>query len=193
MLASKFSRLLLLNQRTLKMKKALIETERMYLREWNKSDAKALFQLNNDPDVLRYTGDEPFASIAEAGEFIDKYPDYKKNGYGRWAMVLKSDHSFIGWCGLKLITSIDEVDVGYRLQKQNWNKGFATEASIACLKFGFEILKLPRIIGRAMKLNTASIRVLEKSGLSFEKEVVFEEHEGCCYAARRRDWLSKHL
>jgi RimJ/RimL family protein N-acetyltransferase len=149
------------------------ETPRLFLRELTPDDAAFAFELNNDPLVLQYTGDEPFSSIQEAREFLQNYPDYQRNGFGRWGVELKSTGLLIGWCGLKRDRDTDEVDLGYRFFRSEWNKGYATEASEACLEIGFKTFGLTEIIARAMKDNPASYRVMEKLGFSYIED--FEE------------------
>tara|TARA_B100000795_G_scaffold268199_1_gene254696 strand:+ start:1107 stop:1397 length:291 start_codon:yes stop_codon:yes gene_type:complete len=82
--------------------KKIIETNRLILRELDINDSENFFNLNLDPEVLKYTGDLPFSSIVDAEKFLINYSDYKKNGFGRWAVILKETESFIGWSGLKL-------------------------------------------------------------------------------------------
>lgn len=158
----------------------ILQTRRLTLREFNVSDARNMFLLNADPEVLRYTGDVSFTDSADAGNFLQKYSDYKRNGYGRWAVIETDSNEFLGWCGLKLHEN-GETDIGFRLMKKYWNRGFATEAAKACLDYGFGKLKLESIIGRAMKDNLASIRVLEKIGLVYETDFDFIEHPGAIY------------
>jgi len=80
----------------------IISTNRLALRELSVSDAENFYMLNSDPEVMRYTGDEPFESIQSVWVFLENYPDYRLNGYGRWAVQLKGSKQFVGWCGLKL-------------------------------------------------------------------------------------------
>lgn len=145
----------------------LLETSRLYLREMTPEDAEAAYLLNLDPDVLKYTGDEPFETVDEARDFLEKYASYRTYGFGRWALILKETGEFLGWCGLKYTPELDEYDIGYRLMKKFWGCGYATEAAKACLEAGFNRFNMPVIVGRAMPENTASIRVLEKIGLTF--------------------------
>ncbi|MCO6490065.1 MAG: GNAT family N-acetyltransferase [Phaeodactylibacter sp.] len=163
--------------------KYILETPRLLLREFAEDDAPHFFELNEDPEVVRYTGDPPFASIEEARQFLSDYDQYEKYGYGRWAVLLKAESagsgpSWIGWCGLKYIPELDETDIGFRFFRRYWGRGYATEAARACLEYGFRELRLKRIVGRVMKENTASVRVLEKIGLEFWKEFDFMEHPG---------------
>ncbi len=157
----------------------IFETSRLLLREFNLEDASNLFHLNSNPNVVRYTGDEAFEAIEEAKLFLENYQDYHLNGYGRWAVITKENNRFIGWCGLKL--SDNETDIGFRFFEEEWNKGYATESALACLEYGFEQLRINQIVGRAMRANVASIKVLEKIGLTFEKDFVFEDQEGVLY------------
>jgi len=161
--------------------KFIIETDRLLLREFILDDTEKFYQLNLNPNVIKYTGDAAFKSIEEAKLFLENYNDYKVNGYGRWAVINKESNEFIGWCGLKYGELENETDIGFRFFEEEWNKGYATESAAACLKYGFEALKLKRIIGRAMKENTASIKVLEKIGLVYETDCIFDNKEAVIY------------
>lgn len=148
--------------------KYILKTERLILREFELTDAKCMFELNADPEVIQYTGDPSFKSVDEAKAFLENYSDYKRNSYGRWAVILKETNEFIGWCGLKYQ---DEgfVDLGFRFFKNQWRKGYASEAAKAVLRYGFETLKLDEIIGRVVSGNISSVRVLEKLNMQFQR------------------------
>jgi ribosomal-protein-alanine N-acetyltransferase len=149
----------------------LFETQRLGFREFSPNDSVDLFRLNSDPDVIRFTGDPPFASEQEAHNFVLGYDKYKIDGFGRWAVINKSNQEFLGWSGLNRIdANADadaEVDLGYRFFRSAWGQGFATEAAQACLDYGFRHLGLSRIIARALPENIGSWRVLEKVGMKF--------------------------
>lgn len=151
----------------------IVKTERLVLFEWNESHAEVLFDLNSDPDVIRYTGDPPFESIEDARQLILNYDQYKSNGYGRWLCALRETGEIVGWCGLKLNNENDDqfIDLGYRFFKKHWGKGFATESAYASLKVGFEKLGMNFIIARAVQENEASISVMKKLGMTRFKEV----------------------
>lgn len=148
--------------------KTILYTERLHLREFDVSDAKKIYELNADPEVIRYTGDKAFVSVAETRAFLENYSDYKRNGYGRWIVELKDTNEVIGWCGLKK-HSDGMVDIGYRFFRKNWGKGYATESAKACIKYGFEKLGIHEIIGRSAEKNIASCKVLENIGLNYFK------------------------
>ena len=161
--------------------KHILETNRLILREMNLDDAKSCYELNLNPNVIRYTGDSAFKNVEEAREFLKNYQDYKLNGFGRWAVIEKTEARFIGWCGLKFDEVKNETDIGFRLFEEEWNKGYATESASACLQYGFKNLNLKRIVGRAMKENIGSIKVLEKIGLKYERDIELDAKEAVIY------------
>lgn len=168
--------------------KTILKTPRLILREFHLEDAENFYELNRNPNVIKFTGDSSFQSILEAKEFLRNYDDYKRNGYGRWAVIEKETGKFIGWCGLKFDGK--ETDIGFRFFEEHWGKGFATESANACLAFGFTKLKLEEIIGRAMHENLASIKVLEKIGMKFESEMECALHPGVLYRITKTEFLS---
>lgn len=163
------------------------ETERLILREILPSDRNALFAIDSDPDVNIYLGNNPVKNIEQTDdliEFIRK--QYVDNGIGRWAMIEKSTNNFIGWAGLKLVREltnnhINYYDLGYRLNKNYWGKGFATEAAKASLNYGFNTLNLNEIYAIADSENVASKNVIEKVGLKYM--------ETFTYCNTNHDWF----
>ncbi len=162
----------------------IIETRRLILREFTLDDAELMYQLNRDPEVTRYTGD-PIRDIEHGKEVLEQtiIPQYILYNHGRWAVHTKGNNEFIGWCGLKARPERLEIDLGYRFVKDLWGKGYASEAAFACLKYGFEKLGLERIVGRAMPGNLASLRVLEKCGMTFRREEIVDDHPAITYEA----------
>lgn len=136
----------------------VLETPRLLLRKFERNDARSLYELNLDPQVIQFTGDNSFSSIDEARSFLRNYDHYQTYGYGRWAATLKPGYKFIGWCGLKYHVNNQEVDLGFRFMRKYWGNGYAHEAGSACIKFAFQTLKMTRLIGRAMPGNTASMK-----------------------------------
>lgn len=146
------------------------ETDRLALAKFSLADAPGFYALNLDPEVLRYTGDLPFSSVAEAEAFIRHYKNYERDGFGRWSVFLKETGEYIGFCGLSYRQEVDEVDIGFRFLRRVWGNGYATEAGRACLLRGFQVYSLERIVARAMRENLASHRVIHKLGMRFEVE-----------------------
>lgn len=146
----------------------MIRTERLFLRPMMIEDAAHLLELNSDPEVVRYTGDVACKDLADAVRIVTdlSHPQFEKYKMGRFSTFLH-DGTYIGWCGLKNFPDHNEVDLGYRFHQRFWGKGYASEASMACLKYGFEELKLNRIVARAMPANIASIKVIQKLKMTF--------------------------
>lgn len=172
--------------------KQITHTERLILREFTLDDAQKLIDLNSNPNVVRYTGDGPVESLEKAVEIIQNIilPQYPNN-LGRWAVHLKSNNAFIGWCGLKYIAELDEIDLGYRFFEEHWGKGYATECARACLTYGFNTLHLKEIVARVAIENINSIKVLEKACFTFEKAAV--EHGDKVYKYRLTNTQYKAL
>lgn len=148
----------------------ILETERLLLREFEVADAEACYWLNADPQVVQYTGDPPFDSIEHARTFLQEYVNRPYPTFGRWVVIRKSDHAWLGWCGLKFHPEDHAIDLGYRFSAKYWNKGYATESSIGCLKHGFEVMQLEEIYAEAEDANPASIAVMQKCGMEFWKK-----------------------
>ena len=151
-----------------------IETPRLILRPFTLEDIPASFEMEQDPDINQYTNDGGVKSYSEIENLIKTVinVDYQENGFGRFAMELKETSEFIGFSGLKYLRETDEVDLGYRLKKKYWGKGLATESCIASIKFGFETLKLEKIVAYFLPENERSKRVLEKLNFHFHSATV---------------------
>lgn len=162
----------------------VIETERLILRQFTLDDAQLVFDLNNDPEVIRYTGD-PIRDLAHAKEVLEQtiIPQYALYNHGRWAVHLKPGLEFIGWCGLKARPERNEIDLGYRYRQSAWGQGYATEAAWASLQYGFKTLGINRIVGRAMPENIGSWKVLEKCKMRYIGNEMVDGHEGRTYEA----------
>ena len=156
-------------------------TERLILRSFSLDNAKDIYELNGDPDVMKYTGDKPFGSIEEAREFISNYNHFEKWKRGRLGVFLRENNTFIGWCGLKYHEDTGETDLGYSLKKVYWGKGYGTEAASICIKDGFTRLHLQRIYAEAYTENIGSIRIMEKVGMKFLKDTTLEDAPGKIY------------
>lgn len=165
-----------------------LSSERLLLKEMITADAENLFLLNSDPEVIQYTGDVMFHSIEDALNLIQNYDQYEKYKMGRLSLFDKTSGEYIGWCGLKYLEEINQVDIGYRLLKQHWGKGYATETARICLDYGFNTLNLEEIIGTAMLENTASINVFKKLGMKYETDKPCGGMPGVIYKIKKSEW-----
>ena len=159
--------------------KVIFETDRLLIREYVEEDAEAFFKLNTDPQVIRFVPDKPLLNVEQARQILLDHPiaDYQQYGFGRGACILKSTGEQIGFAGLKYLEELGEVDVAYRLMPAYWGHGYASEAALASVRFGFAQLGLKKIIGLVMPENIASARVLEKTGLRYVEMVTFWGHQ----------------
>ncbi len=155
------------------MKKYILETNRCRLRLFNQEDAESVFHLNLHPDIFRFTTDPPFESVEHARKFIEDYEKKRINGFGRWAVELKSDGAFIGWCGIKYIPEENEYDVGYRFLPEYLGQGYAVETGVACIEYGFS-KGINRIVARVHKENFRSVRVSAKLNMLYEKDLMYD-------------------
>lgn len=154
----------------------ILETPRLYLREFTITDAQLLLALNKDPEVLKYVHELPLQTIEDAEKVLinNILPQYSIYKLGRMAVHLKENDEFIGWCGLKYRPELDEIDLGYRFFPSAWGKGYATESAQQVLNHGLENLQLQRIVGRAHVENIASLKVLRKIGMKYWRNEVVD-------------------
>jgi len=165
----------------------MIETERLLLRLFELKDIEVSYEMNLDTEVSRYTGDGGVVSKEEIERRIkeDVMGDYKKYGFGRFAVELKETGACIGFCGLKFLPDMKETDLGFRFMSEHWGKGYATEAAKACHEYGFNELGLKRIIAMVLPANLGSIRVLEKLGFEYETDLEEDGVQAKLYALDR--------
>jgi [ribosomal protein S5]-alanine N-acetyltransferase len=157
------------------------ETNRLLLRELLPEDVDGLFEMDCDPEVHRYLGNNPIQTKEQAAEMIQFIrQQYIDNGIGRWAMIDKQTNNFLGWAGLKLMTEpinnhINYLDLGYRLMRKYWGLGIATEAARASLAYAFDKLPAKEVYAITEIGNTASNNVLLKAGLHFIEPFDYKE------------------
>jgi RimJ/RimL family protein N-acetyltransferase len=160
--------------------KIFAETERLVLREILPTDVDGMFEMDSDPDVHLYVGNEPLQTKEQAAaviEFIRQ--QYIINGIGRWAVIDKKTNEFLGWAGLKLITEPinnhnNFLDLGYRFIKKYWGKGYASEAATASVAYAFTEMQANEVYAHAHSENGASNKILTRTGLTFIESFVHQ-------------------
>lgn len=177
--------------------KIYAETERLILREIVPSDVKGMFELDSNSIVHKYLGNKPVRTTEETEKVIQFIRNqYKDRGIGRWAAIEKSTGDFIGWSGIKLNVGKKEelngkqdfYDIGYRFIPRYWGKGYASESSFATLDFGFKELKIETMCGAAEVENIASNKVLQKIGLEFIEDFMYEGEKINWYELNKDDY-----
>ena len=149
-----------------------LETERLLMRRFTEDDVAELVELDSDPDVMRFiTGGRATPRREIENDVLPAFLGYYERfaGYGFWAAIEKSTGQFLGWFHLRPPEAAqpDEVELGYRLRRSAWGKGYATEGSRALIDKGFTELGVQRVVASTMVVNVASRRVMEKAGLRF--------------------------
>lgn len=178
-----------------------LETERLLLRQFTEEDVDNLFELDSDPEVMRFiTGGRATPRDEIQNDYIPAFLRYyeRYEGYGFWAATEKSTGEFIGWFHFRPLpdSDPDEVELGYRLRKSAWGKGYGTEGSRALIRKGFTEYGVQRVVASTATVNTASRRVMEKAGMTYVRTFHQEwpdpmegaEEGDVEYALTRAEW-----
>jgi RimJ/RimL family protein N-acetyltransferase len=176
-----------------------LETDRLVLRRFGDADVDKLVELDRDPEVMRYiNGGRPTPREEIEEQFLPRARKHYRRGLGAWAAIEKSSGEFIGWFGLHPTDDRppDEFELGYRLRRASWGRGYATEGSRALVEKAFAELGARAVWAQTMTVNTASRRVMENAGLEYVRTFHLEwpeEIEGTAegdveYAVTRDEW-----
>jgi ribosomal-protein-alanine N-acetyltransferase len=155
------------------MQLSVLTTPRLILRHWRDDDVEPFIKMNADAEVMRYfpSTQTPEETLTLIARIKAHFTDY---GYGPFAVERKDNGRFIGFTGLFHPTFKSHftpcVEIGWRLSKENWRQGFATEAAKACLQHGFTDIGLKEIYSFTAKLNLPSINVMKKTGMNYMGE-----------------------
>jgi RimJ/RimL family protein N-acetyltransferase len=180
-----------------------LTTNRLRLRQFTPADVDYVVALDSDPEVMRYIsyGAPTSQEIIEQRVLPSWMKYYERDErIGFWAAELLTTNQFVGWFHLRPDRFVaEEQELGYRLRRDCWAQGFATEGSMALLADGFGGSKFDKISARTLLGNLASQRVMQKCGLTLEECFVYPEHvlrggneesrRAVKYSAKRDDWL----
>jgi RimJ/RimL family protein N-acetyltransferase len=180
-----------------------LTTERLLMREWRDSDRAPYAALNADPDVMHHFPSR--LTTEQSDEMVDRMiVGWRDHGFGLWAVERVDTGDFIGFVGLAAPTwqaaFTPCVEVGWRIGKQHWGNGFAPEAAVAALQWGFDNVELPddEIVSFATEGNMKSRRVMEKIGMVRDTESDFDhpllpdwvDRRHVLYRINRRQFLT---
>ena len=178
-----------------------LETERLVLRRFTEDDVDDLVELDGDPEVMHFiNGGRPTSRHEIETDVLPAFLSYydRFGAYGFWAALEKSTGRFVGWFHFRPADADrpNEVELGYRLRRSAWGKGYATEGSRALIQKGFAEFDVQRVVAFTMVVNVASRRVLEKAGLGFVRtfhqpwpdHIEGEEEGDVEYALLRAEW-----
>jgi len=181
-----------------------LETDRLVLRRFTPDDVDDLTALDADPEVMRYiNGGRPTLREEIASSVLPRFLWYHDTSlaYGFWAVEERATGAFVGWFHLRPDPDggrADEPELGYRLRRDVWGRGYATEGARALVARAFDELGARRVWAGTMAINTASRRVMEKAGLRFVRisygewpeRIPGDEHGDVEYALTREEWLA---
>jgi [ribosomal protein S5]-alanine N-acetyltransferase len=155
-----------------------LETPRLSLRRFVLDDAPSVVELLNQPSFIRNIGDRGVRNVRDARRYLNEGPIamYAAHGFGLWHASRRADGTFVGMCGLLKRDILPDVDIGYAFLPEHRGQGYAFEAANATVALGARKFGLERIIGVVSDHNAASIRVLEKIGMRFER--MYPMHPG---------------
>ena len=178
-----------------------LETERLVLRRFTEADVDNLVDLDGDPDVMHFiTGGRPTSRAEIEDDVLPAFLRYYERfaGYGFWAAIEKATGEFLGWFHFRPREGSppDEVELGYRLRRSAWGKGYGTEGSRALICKGFTELGVRRVVAETMTVHAASRRVMEKAGLrlvrtfhqAWPDPIPGDEHGDVEYALTSAEW-----
>jgi RimJ/RimL family protein N-acetyltransferase len=169
-----------------------LETKRLILRSFRQEDVDAMAQLFANPDFMRFSLGA-FTERKKTVDFIEKVMGWDRGSMpSQFAVVSRGKHAVIGYCGFHHHPEVPgEVEIGYRLHPDYWNRGLISEAARAVRDHGFADLKLPRVISLIHPENIPSRRVAEKNGMTIENQITFRGFPTLVYAITREEWLAK--
>jgi RimJ/RimL family protein N-acetyltransferase len=184
-----------------------VRTARLLLRGWRDADRPSFAALNADPEVMRHFP-APLSKAA-SDRLVDAFIEsWEERGFGQWAVERAADGQFLGFTGLSRPSFeapfMPAVEVGWRLAREAWGQGYATEAARAALVFGFETLQLDEIVSFTVPANVRSTRVMARIGMThdpaddFDHPKLPDDHplrRHVLYRLRRADWeaLGQHV
>jgi RimJ/RimL family protein N-acetyltransferase len=183
----------------------ILETPRLALRQFTEDDVDNLSDLNSDPEVMRYlTGGRPTPREEIRDQIIPFHLAVydRLDRLGTWAAESAVTGEFLGWFHLRPGHGSDDItniELGYRLRRSAWNKGYATEGSRALISMGFTDLGAQRVFAHTMTVNIASRRVMEKCGLTLVRTIPYggafaiegAEHGVVEYALTKPEWEAR--
>lgn len=165
------------------------ETERLILRHLTANDVDAIFAVIGDAEAMKYYP-KTFSrddAVRWIGRSVERY---RTNGYGLFAVVLKSNGEVIGDCGLMQqdVEGESLLEVGYHLRRDHWGHGYATEAARACMTYAFGPLRVEKIVSLIRAENLPSRHVAERNGMKVARQVMFHGLPHLMYAMSREDY-----
>jgi RimJ/RimL family protein N-acetyltransferase len=170
----------------------ILETPRMTFRPFCEDDVDLMAQLFANGDFMRFSSTGVYTKREQTEVFVQKVIGWDRAGVpSQFAVIIRSNGTLVGYCGFfhHPEHGIEDIEIGYRLHPDYWNRGLATEAARAVRDHGFRDWKLARVISLIHPENIPSRRVAEKNGMTVEKEIMFRGFPTLVFAISRERWL----
>jgi len=171
---------------------AVLETPRLNLRPFREEDVELLAELMANLDFMRFS--RGIYNREQTGAFLEKILSWDRaDRPSQFAIIIRSNGTLVGYCGFfhQRVDRANEIEIGYRLRSDYWNKGIATEAARAVRDHAFRDLKLDRVVSLIHPENVASRRVAEKIGMTPDRETIFRGFPTIVFAISREIWWAK--
>ena len=182
----------------------MLHTKRLLLRQWGEEDLPSFSQMSRDKDVMEFY---PKLLTKEESDNMARTIQslITERGWGLWAVEIPNQEAFIGYVGLHVpkdnLPFSPCVEIGWRLAKEHWGKGYATEAATECLRYAFFELDLDEVVSFTTLLNLRSQKVMQKIGMSNTKnnflhpniEATHPQCEHVLYKISKPDWVKSTL
>lgn len=167
----------------------ILETERLFFRRYSYDDFDELYQILSDPETMKYYP-APYDKEGTIKWIRWNLGCYEKRGYGLFAVILKSENKFIGDCGITLqhINGIDRMEIGYHINKNYWNNGYATEAARFFKEFFFTNTDYNEVYSYMNFLNIASRKVAEHNNMKLVEDYYDNEEHLAVYRITREEY-----
>lgn len=187
-------------------------TRRLALRRFTTGDVGNLLELDGDPAVMRYIANTTKSRAEIQNDVLPRFLAYyaRYRDFGTWAADARADGAFVGWFGLRPVVPSSQAminwaegppdsgtaELGYRLRRSSWGRGYATEGAQALVRKAFTELRVAEVVATTMAVNVGSRRVMEKAGLRYARTVHLDwsdpvegtEHGEVEYRLLRSDW-----
>jgi len=154
-----------------------LSTERLIMRGWRESDLAPWAAMNADPEVRKFLG--PLLTVEQASALVLNFQDnLGRYGFGFWAVQVRASGEFVGFAGLDTVDDempFTGIELGWRLARPAWGHGYATEAALAALRYGFDVMGLPEIVAVTMALNLRSRAVMGRIGMTSDPAEDFDD------------------
>jgi RimJ/RimL family protein N-acetyltransferase len=160
----------------------ILSTERLLLRPMNSDDLDDLCRLYADPEVMRYLGAGRPLNPRQAADRLERaLAHWQKYGFGMWTVCARIDGRFLGRCGYGNLHDYPDMELAWSLHRFAWGQGYGTEVARAVIQHAFDVTKVPRLLAVARPGNIASLNLMRKLGMTYQRNIEFDGGDALLY------------